>query len=81
VGTQNERVVMASGISNAQPVTLQAHAQSGPGPGTGVLGGSQASIVEFSLGMGVLFTAIALFGLRAYRRQPGSYYVHPFRGR
>lgn len=81
VTTQSAYVAMASGVTNAQPVSLQAHPQTGPGQIGGALAGSDASIVEFSLGMGVLFTAIALFGLRGYRRQPGSYYVHPFRGR
>jgi hypothetical protein len=72
---------MASGVTTTQSVSLQAHGQTGPGQPATALGGSEASIVEFSLGMGVLFTAIALIGLRGYRRQPGSYYVHPFRGR
>jgi hypothetical protein len=81
VTTRSANVVAATRVSNTQPVSLQAHAPTGPGQAGNPFSGSDASIVEFSLGIGVLFTGIALFGLRAYRRQPGGYYVHPFRGR
>jgi hypothetical protein len=81
VTTGSADVATATSVRSAQPVSVQAHAPTGPNQAGNPLSGSDASIVEFSLGIGVLFTGIALFGLRAYRRQPGGYYVHPFRGR
>lgn len=77
----SDHVAAATSATNARPVVMQARPQDMAGQGSSLLAGSDASIVEFSLGIGVLFTGIALFGLRGYRRQPGGYYVHPFRSR